>query len=71
MGRLTRLAAAFVFLTLAPGCIATTHMSPDEGPRRFNEIQWRPSFDEAKKDSVSEKKPILLIIAAGARNGFC
>jgi hypothetical protein len=71
MTRLSRLVLAVAFLTLAPGCIATTHMSPDAGPRRFNEVQWRSSFEEAQKDAVTEKKPLLTIVAAGARNGFC
>ncbi len=71
MARLARLAAALAFLAVAPGCIATTHMSPDAGPRRFNEIKWAASYDEAKTSAVATGKPILLVVAAGARNGFC
>lgn len=71
MTRLARLAAALVLVALAPGCIATTHMSPDAGPRRWNSIEWRRSFEDAQKDAVAANKPILTIVAAGAKNGFC
>jgi hypothetical protein len=71
MNRLARLAATLALLALAPGCIATTHMSPDPGPRHFNEIKWAASYDAAKQEATTSGKPILLIVAAGARNGFC
>jgi hypothetical protein len=71
MTRLARLAATFALLALAPGCIATTHMSPDPGPRRWNGIAWRSDFAAAKKDAVATNRPLLTIVAAGARNGFC
>jgi hypothetical protein len=58
-------------LALAPGCIATTHMSPDAGPRRWNSIEWRKDFETAHADAVASGKPILTVIAAGAKNGFC
>ena len=43
MTRLARLAAALALLALAPGCIATTHMYPDPGPRRWNLSTTAPS----------------------------
>ena len=71
MTRLARLAAALALLALVPGCIATTHMSPDPGPRRWNDIRWRKDFDEARRDAVATNKPILTIVAAGDKNSFC
>jgi len=71
MTRLARLAAALALLALAPGCIATTHMAPDAGPRRWNAIEWRKDFESARKEAVAADKPVLTVIAAGARNGYC
>lgn len=71
MSRFARLTVALALLAFAPGCIATTHMAPDAGPRRFNEIAWRASFEEATKEAKASNKPLLTIVAAGARNGFC
>jgi hypothetical protein len=71
MNRLARLAGLLALLALAPGCIATTHMSPDAGPRRWNQIEWRKDFETAKKDAAATDRPLLTIVAAGAKNGFC
>ena len=71
MSRLARLAAALALVTLAPGCIATTHMYPDQGPRLWNQISWRKNFEEATKDALASKKPILLVVAAGDINSYC
>jgi hypothetical protein len=71
MTRVARLAAALALLALAPGCIATTHMFPDPGPRRWNQIEWRKDFETARKESVATDKPLLTVVAAGARNGYC
>jgi hypothetical protein len=65
------LAAGLAVLALFPGCIATTHMYPDPGPRAYNQINWSPSFEAAQKESRASKKPLLTIVAAGARNGYC
>jgi len=71
MARLARIAVALAVLAFAPGCVATTHMYPDAGPRHWNDVQWNASFDKAHEESVQSKKPILLIIAAGAKDGYC
>ncbi len=71
MNRLARLAGVLALVALAPGCIATTHMAPDPGPRRWNQIEWRKDFEVAKADAVANNKPLLTVVAAGAKNGFC
>ena len=71
MTRLARLAAALALLAFAPGCIATTHMSPDAGPRRWNQIEWRKDFETARRGAAASHKPLLTVVAAGAKNGFC
>lgn len=58
-------------LALTPGCIATTHMSPNPTNKKYLEVQWRPDYETAEADAVRENKPILAIVAAGAMKGFC
>ena len=53
---------------LISGCTAA--MPPDECPTHL-QIKWRADFDAARADAVREKKPILLVSAAGDITGFC
>ena len=46
-------------------------MSPDAGPRRWNQIEWRKDFETARRDAAASHKPLLTVVAAGAKNGFC
>ncbi len=70
----TKLASRLLLLAalaMSSGCIATTHMSPEPGPRLWDQIHWAKSFEDACKEARAEKKPILTIVSAGARDGFC
>ncbi len=66
-----RAALLVLALALLPGCIATTHVSPTVGAQRYKSIAWQPDFETAHKQSLATGKPLLTIVAAGAKNGFC
>lgn len=69
-----RFVGLLALVALLPGCIATTHQWPTEpctAKRKWNEIPWRPSFAVAHAEALATKKPLLTVIAAGERNGYC
>ena len=57
-----------LLLALASGCL--THLPP---PRHshHDEVAWRPSVAAALEEAGRTGKPLLVVLAAGERDGLC
>lgn len=64
-----------LFLTLSlflalPGC--ATHVPPNGlSAHHYERLPWAADLDEAMARGQAEDKPVMLILVAGARSGFC
>lgn len=49
------------------GCV--THVAPFT--QDYRGVPWAPSFDAAQAEAASQHKPLLVVLAAGPRDGRC
>lgn len=49
------------------GCV--THVAPFTTDYRA--VPWAPSFEAAQAEALAQHKPLLVVLAAGPRDGRC